>query len=73
MATQSATSGGEGAIVEFQEAIESFRRRFSMPSAEKLINYYACSCWNKVARNLLRFTLSNLFKQTAGVPRQGWL
>eukprot|EP00039_Didymoeca_costata_P001486 m.52855 g.52855 ORF g.52855 m.52855 type:complete len:1091 (-) comp10824_c0_seq1:50-3322(-) len=57
VATQSATSGGEGAIVEFQEAIESFRRRFSMPSAEKLINYYACSCWNK----------------TAGVPRQGWL
>lgn len=57
LAQKSTTEGGDGAILEFQEAVESFQNRFAMPAEEKLINYYSSSYWNKAF----------------GVPRQGWL
>jgi hypothetical protein len=47
LATRDTQEGGDGAILEFKEAVDSFQRRFSMPKEEKLINYYSSSYLTK--------------------------
>jgi hypothetical protein len=47
LATRDTQEGGDGAILEFKEAVDSFQRRFSMPIEEKLINYYSSSYLTK--------------------------
>eukprot|EP00041_Stephanoeca_diplocostata_P038942 m.1569281 g.1569281 ORF g.1569281 m.1569281 type:complete len:534 (+) comp25299_c0_seq8:204-1805(+) len=43
---------------QYAAAAEAFYRVFAMPVAERLVNFYSCSYWNKKA---------------GGVPRQGWM